>query len=77
MAWVLGIITGLLLAILLVLTGNGWVCGWIFGAGVVWFVWTVAHSAIQDARTRRAIEPVAPKRTEKPLDLRSFMGMGK
>jgi hypothetical protein len=52
MEWVWGIIAGLLLQILLVLTGNTWLCGWIFAAGVVWFVWVVVRQAIQDSRDK-------------------------
>jgi hypothetical protein len=71
MGWVSGIITGLLVAILLTLTGNRWACGWIFGAGIVYAVFVVLKSVWDDGRERRAAKLAA----QKPVDFRSFMGM--
>ena len=54
MEWFLGIITGLLGAILLVLTGNTWVCPWILVGAIVWFVWVVVKGVLEEERERQA-----------------------
>lgn len=77
MEWMLGIITALLLDIVLILTGNVWVTYWIFGAGVLWVVFIVVKGIRDDGRERRDARREAKRAAQKPLDFRSFMGMGR
>ena len=88
MEWMPGIITVLLLDIVLILTGNAWLIGWVFAALVLWLVCSIvrfhreesraAREAKRDARRAAAAERCAAELAgAKPFNLRSFMGMGR
>lgn len=55
MEWALGIITGLFIAALLTLTGNGWMCGWIFVGGVFYVACVVLRGICNDSREHRNV----------------------